>query len=362
MKLLLVNSAAPELWGGGEKWFVEAAKWFTEEGHHVMVCARSDSRFETAARGAGLNTVSTPFGGDFDPFAVARAHKILKQVKPQCVLTNFNKEAWHFGLARDKMDTRLIARHGFPLWSDKLHHKLVAKLLDRLIVNAETIRDRYLALGINDKKLSVIHNGVSQVSQRFGEMRKRLKLADSTFLAVAAGRLEEQKRFDLLLQAWRFADSHDADAHLAIFGRGPQEEALKSLTREMNLESSVTFAGFDSDFASLVGDADLFVLTSENEGTPNAVLEAMSAGVPVLGFDVGAMKTLLRGSLSDFLIRAGDAQALNERLSYWISNREKLRSHRAEFAVRAKSEFSFDVSMRRYVEVFQAVVEQSARA
>jgi glycosyltransferase involved in cell wall biosynthesis len=82
----------------------------------------------------------------------------------------------------------------------------------------------------------------------------------------------------------------------------------------------------------------------------------------VLGFDVGAMKTLLRGSLSDFLIRAGDAQALDERLSYWISNREKLRSHRAEFAVRAKSEFSFDVSMRRYVEVFQAVVEQSARA
>jgi glycosyltransferase involved in cell wall biosynthesis len=360
VKLLLVNSAAPELWGGGEKWFIEAAKWFAGQGHDVVVCARTGSRFETAARETDLNKVSTPFGGDFDPFAIARAHKILSDVKPQVVLTNFNKEAWHFGLARDRMETRLIARHGFPLWDNKLHHKLLARLLDHLIVNAEPIRERYLALGVPDQKISVVHNGVSQVSQRSGELRKRLSLPEVAFLAVAAGRLEQQKRFDLLLQTWKSA-LRDDSARIVIFGRGPQEETLKLLARELQIEKSVAFAGFDEEFASLVGDADLFLLTSENEGTPNAVLEAMSAGVPVLGFDVGAMKSLLRDNLSRFLIRAGDAAMFAERLSRWIQNREELRSCRAKFAERARNEFGLDASMRHYEAVFRALVARNAR-
>lgn len=361
MKLLLVNSAAPELWGGGEKWFVEAAKWLAENGHHVTVCARTGSRFETAAKDSGLNAVTTLFGGDFDPFAILRAHKILREVKPEVVLTNFNKEAWHFGLARDKMDTRLVARHGFPLWSDKLHHKLVARLLDHLIVNADPIRDRYLALGISDKKMSVIHNGVVKVSQRTGELRKRLNISSETFLAVAAGRLEEQKRFDLLLQAWKSA-IRDNNAHLVIFGRGPQEESLKLLSRDLQIEEQVTFAGFDANFASVVGDADILLLTSENEGTPNAVLEAMSAGVPVLGFDVGAMKTILRDDLSGFLVEAGDVRSLDNKLVHWLTHREELQTQRARFSERATNEFSFDVSMRRYVNLIQEIVEQSERA
>lgn len=351
MNLLLVNSAAPELWGGGEKWFVEGSLWFAARGHNVTLICRPHSKLLLRATERGVHCESCTFGGDFDPFALAHAVGVLRRVRPDIVLTNFNKESWQFGLAGALLRVPVAARHGFTVWSRKRHHRFLAeRILRHVIVNAESIRTHYAELGISPRGVSVIPNGVSETEQQAGELRRRLNLAHEELLLVAAGRLESQKRFDKLLTFIRELKV-TRKVTLAIFGKGPLEEELKQQAREQGLHECVHFMGFSPEFAALVGDADLFLLTSDEEGTPNAVLEAMAAGVPVLGYEVGAMRSLLDGELSDSLVQQGNDKLFLEKLKHLTAHPNELRARRDSYKRRALSELGFETSMLRYEQV-----------
>lgn len=356
MNILLVNSAAPELWGGGEKWFVEAAKWFNEKGHRTEIVARPDSQLMARARQNGVECIASKFGGDFDPMAMLRARETIRACRSDVVLTNFNKESWQFGVAANTLKIPVIARHGFTLWSKKLHHKLLAKrVLTKLIVNAGSIRDYYETLGIEPKDICVITNGVMQVEQRHGDLRRRLGISQDVLLLAAGGRLESQKRFDRLLFIAATL-KQTQDFKLAIFGTGPHKQALQAQASKLGVQDSVTFMGFVPEFANIIGDADLLLLTSDGEGTPNVVLEAMAAGVPVLGFNVGAMESVLEGELSEFLIPAGEESAFQHKLSTLLADREALKKRGDFFKTRALNEFSFDRSMSAYLSILQDVL------
>ena len=357
MNILLVNSAAPELWGGGEKWFINAAQWFNQHGHHAVLVARPDSKLLARADEHKLETITCKFGGDFDVLAMLRAREIIRTSQAQVVLTNFNKESWQFGVAGKSMKIPVVARHGFTLWSKKLRHKLLAqKVITRLIVNAESIRDSYQLLGLAPKEITVIPNGVNPVVQRSGKLRRQLGMTNNEMLLVSAGRLESQKRIDRVLNyAAELKQTHSF--RLAIFGVGPFESELHEQAKRLDLSQHVAFCGFDPELASLIGDADLFLLTSDEEGTPNVVLEAMIAGVPVLGFNVGSMKSILAGELSEFLIEAGNNAAFQAKLTSLITHRETLQTWREKFRDRALHDFSFESSMQRYLDVLTSAVK-----
>lgn len=355
MRLLLVNSASPELWGGGEKWFIEAATWFQQHNHEVTLVARPDSLLAKRAQERGLSLLTSRFGGDYDPIAIWKAHSRIRQSRAEIVLTNFNKEAWHFGIASKFTRTPVVARHGFTLWSDKLHHRLVASgLLRRVIVNSASIRDHYQAIGFDVNNIDIIPNGVAFRKQQNGELRKQLGISHDELLLVAAGRLEEQKRFDRLLNSVAALSKH-MKFKLALFGQGPHEQQLRSLVNELSLSQVVSFMGFRENFAEVVGDSDLFLLTSDSEGSPNVVLEAMAAGVPVLGFGVGTMPQLLAGELSTFLVEPENETQFYEKLAHVCSDIPALRAQRSRFRNRVNSEFSFDVSMKRYEHVLTVI-------
>lgn len=358
MKLLLANSAGRELWGGGEKWFVEAALWFREHGHDVTLVCRPESILFERAQETRVSILLSDFGGDFDPFALLRARKTLRELRPDVVFTNFNKESWQFGLAGKLAKVPVVARHGFTLWTEKAHHKYLAeRVLSRVIVNAPSICDAYQELGIVPRKLDVVLNGVREAKQSHGKLRRFLSLSSSTLLLASAGRLESQKRFDRMLRILAGLKG-ERSVTLVIFGRGPLEKELEKLTAELKLTERVRFLGFDPQFASLIGDADLFLMTSDEEGSPNAVLEAMAAGVPVLGFDVGAVKEVMGAELSRFVVESGNEEAFAERLNEILSDTTELIKIRETFRERALNGLSFDQSMKRYEEILNETAAQ----
>jgi glycosyltransferase involved in cell wall biosynthesis len=357
MRLLLVNSATAGMWGGGEMWFTEAARWFTSRGHNVRVVGRPGSRFLEAVRESGLDAIDFDFGGDYDPFAAWHAFQLQRQFQPDIVLVNFNKDAWLFGRGAKLLGIPTVARHGLTLFKNKLVHRLVYRWhMDRVVVNARSIRNDYEQLGFDTRKIEVILNGVRLVDEQPGELRRRLGIEADTLLIGGAGRLDHQKRFDRFI---RIADSlvrRGVDARFVILGDGSGRAELERQHESTDLGDRLLFGGFCEDLAARAGDLDLFLLTSQNEGTPNALLEVMARGVPSLAFGVGAVPEILTGDCSPGLIESGDEDQMSEAAAHLIAHRELLRALGDAQQRRVCEQLTFDASMQKY----EAFLESAA--
>lgn len=126
---------------------------------------------------------------------------------------------------------------------------------------------------------------------------------------LSAGRMVPQKRFDLLLRA--FALSGHTDSTLTILGDGPLRSELTELAAELGVQERVHMPGFVADIVPWLTQSDLFVLSSDYEGLPAAIIEALACAVPVVTTNCFlAAQALLGGSALCRVVRAGDAEAL----------------------------------------------------
>ncbi len=357
MRLAFVNSAWPQSWGGGEKWSVDAAEWFQAHGHEVRVVGRPVSKLIAAARGRGLNVEEFPFGGDLNPFVVRKARRLLEAHGIELVVANFNKEAWHFGRAAKSLGIPVVARHGFPLLRKSFHHRrLLKKFVTRLVVNAQAIRNEYASLGFDMSRTQVIHNGVRISKQRFGELRRRFEIPTDAPLILAAGRVEPQKRFERVIDlASRLMPQHP-NLRFLIAGEGPDRDALEQQLLSRHLAKHVRFAGFIPDLAEVMGDADLFLLTSDQEGTPNVLLEAMAAGVPSLAFAVGSVPEIMSGDLASSSFSPGDVSRMTQRVDQLLKDPTARRAIGVAMKNHVETEFCLDHSMKQFEHLFQAAL------
>jgi glycosyltransferase involved in cell wall biosynthesis len=142
---------------------------------------------------------------------------------------------------------------------------------------------------------------------------------------LAVGSLTEQKGFDLLIQAFGFVLSKHPDAHLTIIGEGKLRGDLESLIQRNKLSKSVNMPGYRFNPYPYYKFAELFVLSSHFEGLPNAVLEAVACGTPVIAFDCpGCIRDILISSSQGQLVPAGNIQALAEAISKNLDKKSQI--------------------------------------
>ena len=128
---------------------------------------------------------------------------------------------------------------------------------------------------------------------------------------LAIGRLSHEKGFDLLLDAFFEVRRQFRTVDLAIAGAGPEEKALKAQCRCLGLERVVRFAGYIDDPYALFPGATLFVLSSRHEGMPNALIEAVAAGLPVVALPAsGGVVDFLRGRQVAWVAPGSSSEAL----------------------------------------------------
>ena len=143
--------------------------------------------------------------------------------------------------------------------------------------------------------------------------------ADALMFTCVAG-LRPQKNHRLLIQAFAHASSQLADALLLLVGPPDRldpayTESLQRLAQELGLGQRVRFLGSRSDVPDILRASDVFVLSSDYEGNPLSVLEAMAAGLPVVSTAVGGVPELVQHGATGLLVPAGDARALAEAIT-----------------------------------------------
>lgn len=162
----------------------------------------------------------------------------------------------------------------------------------------------YFPTCIQEKSVVIpnpLKNGLPEAS--ISEREKRI---------VAIGRLEEQKNYSLLIRAFAELNKDYPDHTLDIFGEGSQRESLEMLAKELGLLPHVNFRGVVRNVHEIIKGASMFVLTSDYEGMPNALMEAMAIGLPCVSSDCpcGGPAALINDSENGMLFPVGDQTAL----------------------------------------------------
>jgi glycosyltransferase involved in cell wall biosynthesis len=232
--------------------------------------------------------------------------------------------------------------------------KWAVRRFDHVIAVSEEIYRDLRACGMPEGRLSRIDNGISvpliDAHQR-DEIRAEFNLAPGEKLIVQIGRLARSKRNALLLKAVAGLPS-DIMARVVLVGDGEERAALAEYARTVGIDSRVIFAGYRRDAAAVIAAADVLAITSNKEGLPIVLLEAMALGCPIIATAVGAIPQVLSPD-SAWIVPVDDDAALISALQEALGETSPARAR----AAKAKSVFlerhARDVMGRQYLSLYE---------
>jgi len=260
-----------------------------------------------------------------------------------------NAYAWAAGLGRRVAlvtSARNCKRQG--RWLDAINRRAF-RASDAIIVNSNEVL-RYIEREYQapPERITVIPNAIDL--ERF-HPRPR---AVGSKCVIMVGRLVAQKNPLLFVAAAAALRARLPDARFVLVGDGPLRGQVQAAVRAAGLDDSFVLAGERGDVHELLGQADLFWLTSDWEGLPNAVIEALACGLPVVATDVGGTAELVREGQEGFLIAPGDCDALVARSVSILT--DPAAQARLRAAARARAE---RFGVEQMVRATQALYEQA---
>jgi glycosyltransferase involved in cell wall biosynthesis len=189
---------------------------------------------------------------------------------------------------------------------------------DHVITVSDLQRRTLLDLGFAKDRVSVVRPGIPYLAHRGRDATPQEKIdaraswgiPDNSFVISAVGRLSTEKRFDLYLQACARLTERIPEARFLLVGGGKQDAALRELAAALGLGDRLIFTGLTRDMPAVYAATDLLMLTSDTEGTPHVLLEAMGSGIPVVSTSVGGIPEFITDSEHGILVPAGDPDAL----------------------------------------------------
>ncbi len=247
----------------------------------------------------------------------------------------------------ERTDPRRHSLSRIPRWL----RRLVYPLAGGLVVQTHDVGSwaRQIVCG---EAVYVIPNPVAQLPADFcrSDETKRRRTA------IAIGRIDFFKGFDLLLAAFACCSEKHPDWSLRIIGDGPERERLTMLAAELGLEHRFRLDGIVKEPNSILHEADLFVLSSRYEGFPNALLEAMACGLPVISFDCpSGPREIIRDGIDGVLVPPGDVEALANAMDRLMGTEQERRRLGAR-AVEVCERFSVSRVMAMWQDVLDGAV------
>ena len=246
------------------------------------------------------------------------------------------------GSIRDTLDSPPLQRHV---------HKMVCRLADCVLVNAEVIKERLVAEGYNGAKIEVIKNGIdlSRFARRNEDCKVRLEfgLPPAAPLVVVLARLSRFKGIEYFLQAAAIVAKRFDEARFLVVGDLIYDPAYRSeLKRQavrLGLGKRVIFTGFRLDVPEVLSEASISVLPCHSaEGLSNSLLESMAVGLPVVATTVGGNPEVVDEGRTGILVPPREAEALAQAISLLLANPEKARRFGAAGRERVARHFSLD--------------------
>jgi glycosyltransferase involved in cell wall biosynthesis len=315
-KLRILHTEASVGWGGQEIRILTEAQYFRAKGHEVLIAANAGSEIIANAPRYGVPTMTLPLTHRTLPGVLA-VRRLLKEWRPDVVNPHSSVDSWLVALARLGLNPKprvVRTRH----LSANVPRNFASRWVynsgaDFVMTTGEAIVDALSADGFMPRsRLAAVPTGIDADVFKPGDKaaaRVAVGLPRDEFLFGIAATLRSWKGHSYLLDAIKLAN--DPRMHVVIVGDGPQQENIEKQIAALGIASQVTMAGRQNDIAAYLHAFDVFVLPSyTNEGVPQALLQAMAAGLPVIACPVGGIPECTRGLKSVTLVPPKDAEAL----------------------------------------------------
>ncbi|MEK7521066.1 MAG: glycosyltransferase family 4 protein, partial [Patescibacteria group bacterium] len=201
--------------------------------------------------------------------------------------------------------------------------------------------------------VEVVPNGVDLEKFKIRPAGRR----ENPRVVITTSRLVPKNGVDVLIKAAGLLKNEIPDLKFLIAGSGWQEEELKKTAKESGVENGVEFLGgvAPEKIPGLLAEADIFVRASRSEGLGNSFLEAMAAGLPVIGTPVGGIPDFLKDGETGLFAKVGDAEDLARKINLLLTN-ERLRNQIAATGQKLVWEnYSWDKIARKMGDIFRSL-------
>jgi glycosyltransferase involved in cell wall biosynthesis len=235
--------------------------------------------------------------------------------------------------------------------------RLTIRLCDHVVANSNQGSEFARKRGAPRDRVSVIPNG--RDASRFRTASEPPELRDSLGIPAEAtvignvARLIRAKGHADLISAWPRVKEAHPESHLLIVGDGPERGQLEALVAVKECGDSVTFAGLRRDIPELLATMDLFVFPSHYEGMPGAVIEAMAAGLPIVGTRVAGTSELIDDGKTGILVPAMEPDALVDGLDTLLSHPHRAATYGQNAAAVAAEVYSIEQMIAEYTTLYR---------
>ncbi len=379
IKVLIITRAFE---GGVKAYLLALIDKLGKEGYRVYVAGPRGSVVEDLKK---TQIITFPLEFD-DSLALyedwSASRKLAKSIRGegiQLVHAHGYKAGFIAGLAarRAKTPLTLVTLHDFILneGEGRMKHlyfdiaeRYMPGMVDKVIAVSKSLRKRILEKGkIEGSKVVVVPAGVRPLSSGANASRRILNVKDLLSLNTAAplivtvGHLTTQKGVKYLLSAATHILREFPNAQFMVIGDGPQKHELEIMAEKFGILKKVIFTGWRDDARDIMAAADVIVLPSMVEGMPYSLLEAMSAGKPVVSTMTGGIPEALLDRETGFLVPPKKPLAISQAVVYLLQNKDV--AVQMGVAGRRRSEEQFDLkktilaTLGVYSELFAELAE-----
>ncbi|HEY7676706.1 MAG TPA: glycosyltransferase [Candidatus Methylomirabilis sp.] len=249
-----------------------------------------------------------------------------------------------------------------PLPGRRLLERVVNRLVTLVVANSQAVaEDTMDDEGLPAHRIAVIRNGVEIPEERSGERVRPPGLPAGGRIMVCVANLRQGKGHPDLLAAAADVLPRFPDVSLALVGEGNLRAGIEEAVARYGLDARVRLLGRRDDVPALLAAADLFVLPSHEEGLPNALLEAMAHGVPVIATAVGGTPEAVEDGVSGLLVPPRDPGALAKAMTALLSDPPAARRLGQMGRARVARSFTLDRMVKETEDLYCALLNKPGR-
>jgi glycosyltransferase involved in cell wall biosynthesis len=332
-----------------------------------------ESALALAAQEAGLGVRTVAERRRWDTQVFAKLKKVVAEINPDILETRNVKSHFFVRLLRLHRKYPWLAwNHGYTRISrlDRIYSRLDRWSLPkayRVVTVCRPFAEQLKHLGVEPERITILHNSVKPFvrppEEAVQRVRRELGVAEDEAVILAVGRVSQEKgHADLIRAAAALSGMPGVPRfRVVLVGDGPERERLAQLAAQLGIEKRMAFAGFQRDTKPYYAMATLVAVPSYSEGSPNVVLEAMAAGLPIAANAVGGVPEILEENVTGLMVPPRNPEAMAKAILQILSDEELRRRLGAAARARTESNHTPEAYRQTLVEFYQNTLESLSR-